>query len=278
MNLYELPLIPVQTEAPEFPLHPYLQVTLQGGDELTLIARTCYSFVFKPSDDQPQAAAVDSPAGLQKDATGALLTVLTPLHPRMQSDREHTEQHVISSAGSAGKEAGDLLKDLLLGPSEADLAAQPNQAGAVGTSAEPADQPSMPAQQAASHPEQEPAQQDPSVHASDSGGERQGQDADATGMQLDAPASDAAEPDASHMQQQATGVADTGPEADTAGQSAAEAAANSTVAHSQLPEPAVLSKGQQADSAAPAPAQPAGKLRALVMSNEEAAHCTFESF
>ena len=46
-------------------------------------------------------------------------------------------------------------------------------------------------------------------------------------------------------------------------QPAAEAAANSTVAHSQLPEPAVLSKGLQADSAAPA--QPAGKLRALII-------------
>jgi hypothetical protein len=169
-----------------------------------------------------------------------------------------------------------LLKDLLLGPSEADLAAQLDHAGAVGTSAEPADQPSRPAQQAASHPEQEPAQQDSSVHASDSGGERHGQDADATGMQLDAPANDAAEPDASHMQQQATGVAGTGPEADTEGQPAAEAAANSTVAHSQLPEPAVLSKGLQADSAAPA--QPAGKLRALIMSSEEAAHCTFNPF
>jgi hypothetical protein len=178
---------------------------------------------------------------------------LMPSHPCMQSDLDHTEQHVSSSAGSAGKEAGDLLKDLLLGPSEADLAAQLDQAGAVGNSAEPADEPSRPAQQAASHPQQEPAQQDPSVHASDSGRERRGQDADATGMQLDVPANDAAEPDASHMQQQATDLADTGPEADTAGQPAAEAAANSTVAHGKLPE----SKGLQADSA---PAQPAGKL------------------
>jgi hypothetical protein len=95
VKLYELPLIPVQIWAPDFRIHPCLQVTLQGGDELTLIASTCYSFVFKASDDQPQAAAVDSPAGLQKATTGALLAVLPPLHPCMQSDREHTEQCVI---------------------------------------------------------------------------------------------------------------------------------------------------------------------------------------
>ena len=235
---------------------------------MTLIASTCYSFVFKPSDDQPQAAAADSAAGLPKDATGAHLTALAPLHPCMQNMLEiDRATHILTSAGSAGKEAGDLLKDLLLGPSEADLAAQLDQAGAVGTSPGPADQPSRPAQQTASHPSQEPAQQDPSVHASDSDGERQGQVAVATGMQLGASASDAAEADASHVQQQAAGVADTAPEADTAGQTAAEAAADSTAAHSKLPEPVALSKRLQADSAAPA--QPAGKLHALLVSSGE---------
>lgn len=50
-------------------------MTLQGGDELTLIASTCYSFVYKPSEDQLQLAAADgTPAerGAEPDAaTGA---------------------------------------------------------------------------------------------------------------------------------------------------------------------------------------------------------------
>lgn len=41
------------------------QVTLQGGDELTLIAGTCYSFIYKPSEGPEPAGqtAADSAAG-----------------------------------------------------------------------------------------------------------------------------------------------------------------------------------------------------------------------
>lgn len=43
-----------------------VQVALQGGDELTLIASTCYSFVYKSSDDGLQPAAAQF--GAEADA------------------------------------------------------------------------------------------------------------------------------------------------------------------------------------------------------------------